>query len=136
MPSEKPPIVEPLMDTDYDWGPPLSPAPDPLPPTTNGRRRFNGNGPHPTVDTEPVVVSPLLVWLSDTQSEDVMWIWPGRLAAGKLALLVGDPGLGKSWITLDVAAHVSEGSAWTLGALTPTIGTVLVLHCSTTTGKR
>ena len=43
--------------------------------------------------------------------EPVTWLWPGRLAAGKLALLVGDPGLGKSWITLDLAARLSAGRA-------------------------
>jgi putative DNA primase/helicase len=41
----------------------------------------------------------------------VTWLWPGRLAAGKLALLVGDPGLGKSWVTLDLAARLSAGRA-------------------------
>jgi len=25
----------------------------------------------------------------------VNWLWPGRLALGKLAILEGDPGLGK-----------------------------------------
>jgi hypothetical protein len=58
------------------------------------------------------VAQPMLVRLADVQPEAVTWIWPGRVAAGKLALLVGDPGLGKSWISLDVAARVSAGLAW------------------------
>ncbi len=32
----------------------------------------------------------------------VEWLWPGRLALGKLALLEGDPGLGKSFVALDL----------------------------------
>ena len=28
------------------------------------------------------------------------WLWPGRLALGKLAILDGDPGLGKSLLAL------------------------------------
>jgi hypothetical protein len=31
-------------------------------------------------------------------------------------LLVGDPGLGKSWIALDIAARLSAGRPWPDGA--------------------
>ena len=55
---------------------------------------------------------PILVRLANVKAEPVSWIWPCRLALGKLTLLVGDPGLGKSWITLDIAARVSCGGAW------------------------
>jgi hypothetical protein len=30
----------------------------------------------------------------------VDWLWPGQLALGNLAILDGDPGLGKSMTTL------------------------------------
>lgn len=63
-----------------------------------------------------VEARPVIACLADVRAEDVLWLWPGRLAAGKLALLVGDPGLGKSWITLDIAARVSAGLAWPDGA--------------------
>jgi putative DNA primase/helicase len=59
-----------------------------------------------------VEARPVITCLADVQPEPVTWLWPGRLAAGKLALLVGDPGLGKSWITLDIAARVSAGRSW------------------------
>jgi hypothetical protein len=55
---------------------------------------------------------PVIVCLRDVRPEPVKWLWPGRLAAGKLALLVGDPGLGKSWIALDMAARLSASRAW------------------------
>ncbi len=48
------------------------------------------------------------------------------MAAGKLALLVGDPGLGKSWISLDVAARLSTRRAWPDGGSAPA-GAVLLL---------
>lgn len=48
--------------------------------------------------------------LADVQPEAVMWLWPGWLPRGKLALLDGDPGLGKSLITLDLAARVTTGA--------------------------
>jgi putative DNA primase/helicase len=72
------------------------------------------------------VARPLLVRLADVQPETLTWIWPGRLAAGKLALLVGDPGLGKSWISLDVAARLSAGLTWPDGGSAP-VGPVLLL---------
>jgi RecA-family ATPase len=37
------------------------------------------------------------------------WLWPGRLAFGKLAVLDGHPGQGKSTLTLDLAARLSTG---------------------------
>jgi AAA domain len=43
--------------------------------------------------------------LSDVEPEAVEWLWAGRAAAGKLMLLDGDPGLGKSLVTLNVAAR-------------------------------
>jgi AAA domain-containing protein/bifunctional DNA primase/polymerase-like protein len=39
----------------------------------------------------------------------VNWLWPGRIPLGGITLLDGDPGLGKSLITLDLAARVSTG---------------------------
>jgi len=47
--------------------------------------------------------------LSEVEPERVEWLWTGRLPLGKLAVLDGDPGLGKSVVTLDVAARVSAG---------------------------
>jgi hypothetical protein len=40
---------------------------------------------------------------------DVTWPWQYWLAAGKPTLLDGDPGLGKSLITLDLCARLSTG---------------------------
>ena len=39
----------------------------------------------------------------------VDWLWPGRLALGKLALFDGDPDLGKSFVSLDLCARLSAG---------------------------
>ncbi len=48
--------------------------------------------------------------LSDVAPEVVKWLWPGRIPLGKLTILEGDPGLGKSTLCLDVAARVTTGS--------------------------
>lgn len=52
------------------------------------------------------------VRMSDVAPEQVEWLWRERMAIGKLTLLVGDPGQGKSFLTLDIAARVSRGAAW------------------------
>tara|TARA_R110002073_G_scaffold1715_1_gene12245 strand:- start:130998 stop:132305 length:1308 start_codon:yes stop_codon:yes gene_type:complete len=39
----------------------------------------------------------------------VRWLEEGRIAMGKLTLIAGDPGLGKSFMTLELAARVSRG---------------------------
>ncbi len=49
---------------------------------------------------------------ADVAPEAIAWLWPGMVPAGRLALLVGDPGVGKSLAAVDLAAHVSTGTAW------------------------
>jgi hypothetical protein len=49
---------------------------------------------------------------SDIQPERLEWIWPGRIARGKAALVGGPPGLGKSQVTANIAATVSTGGRW------------------------
>src|SRR5260370_34974130 len=39
----------------------------------------------------------------------VPWLWPGRIAAGRLTLIDGDPDQGKSFVTLDLAARLTAG---------------------------
>lgn len=56
--------------------------------------------------------APVIVRLSDVKPESVAWLWPGRIALGKITLIAGDPGLGKSFLTLDIATRVSRGMAW------------------------
>jgi hypothetical protein len=47
--------------------------------------------------------------LQEHDATSVPWLWRPRLAAGRLTLLEGDPGQGKSLLTLDIAARVSTG---------------------------
>jgi putative DNA primase/helicase len=69
----------------------------------------------------------VLVKLSEIKAEAVRWLWPARIALGKLALIAGDPGLGKSFVSLDVAARVTCGRAWPDGAPGCTLGDVILL---------
>jgi putative DNA primase/helicase len=66
--------------------------------------------------------------VSDLRPEPVRWLWPGRLALGKLALLEGDPGLGKSLVTLDFCARLSRGRPLPDGSATPGPANAVVLN--------
>lgn len=56
------------------------------------------------------------VSLADVVAEKVSWLWPGRLPLGKLVLLEGDPGVGKSTVSVDLAARTSVGGVMPDGA--------------------
>lgn len=53
-----------------------------------------------------------LVSASDLTPESVDWIWDGWLAAGKMHVLGGAPGTGKTTIAMALAATVSIGGRW------------------------
>ena len=58
----------------------------------------------------------VVVRLADVEPERVTWLWPGRIPLGRLTILDGDPGLGKSVLTLDIAARVTRGDVMPDGA--------------------
>ncbi|MFW6062320.1 MAG: AAA family ATPase, partial [Planctomycetota bacterium] len=74
---------------------------------------------------EPAVMQ--FVRLADVEAQDVHWLWLNRFARGKLSLLAGHPGLGKSQITIDIAARVTRGSPWPNGEGLALLGNVIFL---------
>jgi putative DNA primase/helicase len=75
---------------------------------------------------DPATVGLLLAKMADIEPEMVNWLWPGRIPLGKLTLLSGDPGLGKSFLALDIAARTSTGSRWPDGAPGGVPGNVII----------
>ena len=51
-------------------------------------------------------------WESAPAAESVDWLWPGRVALGHLTILVGGTMSGKSFLSADLAARVTNGTAW------------------------
>lgn len=49
---------------------------------------------------------------SNVSKQELRWLWPGRIPRGKLTLIAGDPGLGKSLVCADIAARVTTGAPW------------------------
>jgi AAA domain len=52
---------------------------------------------------------PPVVRFDQIRPRPIQWLWEPYLARGKLALLDGDPGAGKSFFTADLAARLSRG---------------------------
>src|SRR5689334_3819451 len=46
---------------------------------------------------------------SAVRPKPVRWLWPGWLPEGVFVVLAGDPGVGKSTLTCDLAARLSRG---------------------------
>jgi hypothetical protein len=57
----------------------------------------------------------------------VTWLWPRRFARGKLGLLIGDPGDGKSFVTNDLAARCTRGREWPDGGVAPLVNVVALV---------
>lgn len=64
--------------------------------------------------------------MAEMKMRPVDWLWPDRIAKGKLSLIAGHPGLGKSQAALWLAATVSTGGHYPDGSRTAA-GRVLIL---------
>jgi RecA-family ATPase len=53
--------------------------------------------------------TPILQCLADVEPEEISWLWNNRIPIGKITMLDGDPGLGKSWCAYAIAASVTTG---------------------------
>jgi hypothetical protein len=66
------------------------------------------------------------VLLSEVTPEPVQWLWEGRIPRAKLTVMDGDPGTGKSALTMYLAARVSMGEVLPGGSITEPAGVVLL----------
>lgn len=62
---------------------------------------------------------------SDIIIEPINWLWPGWLAAGKIHILGGAPGIGKTSMAIAFTAIVSSGGTWPDGSKAE-IGNVVI----------
>jgi AAA domain len=63
----------------------------------------------PTAPPNPTNRQADLIRLTDIEPRPIEWLWQDRLAIGALAMLSGDPGSGKTWLALAIAAALSRG---------------------------
>jgi hypothetical protein len=70
--------------------------------------------------------SAIVTRVADVERERVRWLWEGRIPRGKITLIDGDPCVGKSTLTLDLAARVTTGAPWPDGSLGCDPGSVVL----------
>lgn len=66
--------------------------------------------------------------MAEVEKRELQWLWPARIPLGKLTLIGGDPGLGKSHLTVDITARVTRGDNWPDGSANAMPGSVLVFN--------
>lgn len=71
----------------------------------------------------------VLLSMADVQPKQVQWLWPERFPLGKVSLLIGDPGGGKSLLAADIAARVTRGDFWPCSTERAPQGKVLLVTC-------
>jgi hypothetical protein len=64
--------------------------------------------------------------IADVEPRPVRWLWPGRIARGKVFMLAGHPGLGKSQLCVSIATIVTTGGLWPVDRTRSERGTVLI----------
>jgi putative DNA primase/helicase len=69
--------------------------------------------------------SAVVLCAADIKPESISWIWDGYLAAGKLHILGGAPGTGKTTLALIIAAIITRGGRYPDGSLSR-MGRVLI----------
>jgi hypothetical protein len=84
------------------------------------RRSASTENAHVQVELDAVL-------LSDIPPEPVRWLWNQRIAEGKLNLIAGDPDVGKSLLTADIASVVTKRGQWPDGSRVKTLGSVVML---------
>lgn len=65
--------------------------------------------------------APAVRHFSDIEEQKIEWLWPGVFPLGKLSVIQGDPGLGKSFLTIDIAARVSSGTSFPGELINPAV---------------
>jgi archaellum biogenesis ATPase FlaH len=53
--------------------------------------------------------TPITVRVSDVRREEVSWLWHHRIPRGKLTIIEGDPGEGKSFLSQAIATAITRG---------------------------
>jgi hypothetical protein len=86
--------------------------------------------PRPIDATASVLERPRAVVrrLSEIEAKPIRWLWPGRIARGKVSLIAGHPGLGKSQIATALTSVVTTGGTWPADGSVCEAGSVVMLN--------
>jgi AAA domain-containing protein len=83
----------------------------------------------PPEEPDQVASGPELITqcAADVKPEPIEWLWRGRVALGKFTLIAGEAGLGKSQVSIAMAAAVTTGGEWPCGEGRAPQGDVVIL---------
>jgi len=68
-----------------------------------------------------------VVCMADIKPTSIEWLWPNWVAIGKVSVLAGEGGRGKSTILCDLAARATTGNKWPDAAAASPSGGVIIL---------
>jgi len=72
--------------------------------------------------------TPKVTCMADIAPREVRWLWRDRIPLGRITLLVGIPGLGKTFVTCSIASRVTTGRSFSDGSPCEA-GSVLMVAC-------
>ena len=78
-------------------------------------------------DSPELSIRPIHRCFKDIKPTPVEWLWKGFIAKGKVIIIAGEPGLGKSQITASLATVVSQGLKWPVTGEECPQGSVILL---------
>jgi putative DNA primase/helicase len=64
---------------------------------------------------------------AEIEPEKIDWLWSGRIARGKHTCIAGEPGTGKSQLSIAIIAAITTGSEWPCGEGKAPLGNVILL---------
>jgi hypothetical protein len=76
-----------------------------------------------------VTRKPLVTCLADVEPTKIDWLWPQKIPLGRITLVAGRPGLGKSFATCDLIARVTTGNLFPDGSSGCIPGSVILIAC-------
>lgn len=62
-----------------------------------------------TTPAAPAPRQPIVRRLADVEPETVEWLWEPYIPKRKQTQMIGDPGTGKTWLALAIAANATRG---------------------------
>jgi putative DNA primase/helicase len=68
-----------------------------------------------------------VICVADVKPTAIEWLWPNWIAIGKVHVLAGEGGKGKSTILCDLAARTTTGEQWPDGESNGEVGSVIIL---------
>ena len=57
--------------------------------------------------------------MSEVEEKPVEWLWNGWLPKGKITIIAGVEGVGKTFVLLDIATSITKGKTFPDGAIAP-----------------